>query len=242
MNCYPTPGKLKAQFICEAFAKGCGGKVIADNQLRPGPAMFYGIAPGCESLWRHAQDGRDYWFVDNAYYDASREQYFRVTKNRLQHSGLGASDGKRFQALGIAIEPWRQGGKHILLCPQSDHFMRTVAGYSGNWTDETTAMLRKFTDRPIRVRQWERNKGKQASSLVADLVDCHALVTWSSAAAVTAILSGVPAIVGPHSAAGPMAITIAEIENPPQRERETWAGVLAANQWTLPELASGAWK
>lgn len=240
--CYPQPWKNKALRICRAFADGCGGTVVKDGRLRDGPAMFYGIAPGMERLWRAAQDGRDFYFADNAYFDAARQTYFRVTKNRLQHSGLGTSTGERFATLRIPIEPWRGDGKHIVLCPQSDHFMQAIAGYGGNWTADTTAMLRKVTDRPIRVRLWARDKAVQADSLQVDLCDAHALVTWSSSAAISAILAGVPAVCAGQSAASPVAATIPEIGNPPRPLREEWAGVLADNQFTVSELANGtAW-
>lgn len=240
--CYPVPGKAKAKNICSAFAEGCGGTVIEDGRLRDGAAMFYGIMAGMEALWRAAHDGRDVWFCDNAYFDSSRQKYFRVTKNRLQHSGVGASDGKRFAALGIEVKPWRDSGKHIVLCPQSDHFMRYVAGYGGNWTVDTIAMLGRVTNRPIKVRPWSRDKAAQAASLQTDLRDAHAVVTWSSAAAVTAIVDGVSAVCANQSAAWPVAATIQQIEEPPRPPREQWCAVLADHQFTLDEMRTGfAW-
>lgn len=236
--CYPQPGKLKAKQICQAFADGCGGTVIEDGRLRNGPAVFYGISPGMESLWR---DARDFWFIDNAYFDAARGTHYRVTKNRLQHTGTGTSDGQRFAALGIEIEPWRDAGSHLLLCPQSDHFMRAVARYEGNWVADTLALLKNR--RPVRVRPWARDKREQAETLTADLAEAFAVVTWSSAAAVTAILAGIPAVCSNQSAAWAMAATIPQLDNPPKPEREQWCGVLADNQFTLDEMRNGvAWE
>jgi hypothetical protein len=74
-------------------------------------------------------------------------------------------------------------------------------------------------------------------------VNAHALITWSSAAAVMAVLAGVPVVTMGPCAAAPMAGDIADVENLPQPERESWAGVLADNQWTLDEMRAGkAWE
>ncbi len=240
--CYPAPGKAKARLICQSFAEGCGGTVIDDGKFRDGQSMFYGIAPGMESLWRSIQDsGQDWYSADNSYFDSSREKFFRVTKNRLQHLGFGKSDSERFDALGIKINPWRSRGGYLLLCPQSEHFMRSVAGYNGNWTSDTMRLLTK--ERPVLVRSWGRDKAAQAASLKADLAGAHAVLTWSSAAAITAVLEGLPAVCSPHSAARRVSVEIPELDSPPRPVREQWAGVLADNQWTLAEMRDGtAWR
>ncbi len=229
--------------ICANFAHGCGGKVVEDGILRDGPAAFYGIGPGMEPLWRGVQDGRDWFLIDNSYFDSARGTYYRVTKNRLQHSGLGTSDGSRFRALGIEIEPWRLPGNHIVVCPQSEHFMRSVGGYGGDWAADVVHSLQGLTDRPIMLRLWGRDKSKQAANLHEMLDGAHAVVTWSSAAAITALLSGIPAVCMGQSAAEPMATPLAEIESPRRPDgREEWGRILADNQWTLAEMAGGfAW-
>lgn len=240
---YPQPGKAKSRRICRAFAEGCGGSVIEDGKLRDGPAMFYGVAPGMESLWHGAQDGRDYFYADNAFFDSCREQYFRIGKGRLQHDGAGTSDGHRLTALGVRVAPWRTAGAHIVVCQQSDHFMRSLAGYDGNWMEDTIAALRRVTSRPIRMRPWLRNKSAQSATLAADLVSAHALVTWSSAAAVNALVAGIPVVCAVAAAAACLSTPLDEIETPRLPDgRRRLAAVLADNQWTLAEIRAGvAW-
>lgn len=243
VTAYPVAGKKKSQEICLAFVRGCGGQI--GTTLRDGPAVFYGVDASNEQIWREVRaSGRDYYYIDNAFFDATRQEYFRVAKNRLQHPGTGRSDGARFRELGVEMKPWRAAGKHVVVCPQSDHFMRTVVGFTGNWCEQAVAALKLCTDREIRVRGWQRDKGALAATLGQDLEGAHALVAWSSAAAISAVLAGVPALVmSPDCAAGPMAGSKAtEIERLPQRERENWAGVLADQQWNLDEFRNGtAW-
>lgn len=241
VTAYPVAFKKKSMDICLAFVRGCGGQI--GTNYRGGPSFFYGVDASNADVWRQVRaNGDDYFYCDNSYFDTSRQTHFRVAKNRLQHSGIGTSDGKRFQALGIAIKPWRERGDHIVLCPQSESFMR-FAGHTGFWIDETVAQLRTLTDRELRLRAWSANKGALAATLGDDLRGAHALVTWSSAAAVTAVLAGVPAVTMGQCAAAPMAGHLEDINALPMPERENWAGVLSDNEWTLAEMAKGtAWK
>lgn len=241
--CYPQDGKKKSLDICAAFAAGCGGQVVTDGEWRPGKAsMFYGIDQANERVWREAR-GVDFYYADNAFYDATRGTYFRVGKNRLQHPGVGRSDGSRFARLGIPILPWRNNGRHILICPQSEHFMRVAVGYKGDWVLDTIDGLRKHTDRELRVRPWNRDKKKLALALPAALNDCWCLVTHSSASAISAILMGIPAISTAECVARVMCGDLSTIENPLKPDRQEWANLLADQQWTLDEFRDGtAWR
>ena len=240
VTAYPVAGKKKSFDLCLAFVHGCNGQIA--GRFRPGPAVFYGVDHSNESAWRAAiEAGVDRYMIDNSYFDAVRQKSFRVTKNRMQHTGLGVSDGRRFKALRVQIHPWRKG-RHIVVCPQSPSFMK-MAGFEGDWTTCVVERLSSLTDREIRVRSWSRNKTKASISLQADLAEAHAVVVWSSAAAVAAVIEGVPIVVEAQDcAARPMAGTLDQIECLPTPERENWLGVLADNEWTIDELRNGtAW-
>lgn len=242
---YPQFGKRKSIDICAAFVAGCGGRVELSGRYQGGPAFFYGINDSNVAVWKAVREsGADYYYSDNSYFDATRGTHFRVTRNAVQHDGHGCSDGKRFAKLGITIEPWRRGGgDYIVVCPQSDAFMKTIAGWRGLWLPTAMQAIRQFTSRPTRVREWSPDKKALAATLRDDLEGAAALVTYSSAAAITAVLAGVPAVCMGPCAARPVSIDIADIESPQYAERAQWAGVLADRQWTLEELRAGAaWK
>lgn len=239
VTCYPQPCKAKAQRVCEAFAAGCGGAVSGITpQLGPGAAMFYGVRQPWQHLWAQAKaEGRDWYYADNAYFDGARERYFRVTRNAIQHGGAGASDGRRARMHPLMPQVWQRAGREILICRQSDEFMRVV-GRPG-WFAETCAALRRVTDRPVVVR------GKDDSTPLQEaLRSAWAVVTWSSASAVEAVLAGVPVVCDPACAAWPFSTPLEEIEKPRRLEGRTrWAAVLADNQWTLDEMRDGtAWR
>lgn len=233
--------------MLEAFAAGCGGKVVQTSarQLAPGPAAFYGVRPEWAHLWRQARsEGRDWYYLDNAWFDCARERFFRIGVNAMQSWSQQPSDGRRLRALGVQLQerPARQG-RHIVLCRQSDEFMRFNAGWPGGalgWQDDVLEQLRHRTERPIVVR------AKQSSTpLAEELQDAWLLVTHASAAAIEAVLAGVPVIVtDPDSAAARFSVGFEQVEDrlPPQDVRP-WAERLADSQWTLNEMQAGmAWR
>lgn len=236
-SCYPQPHKEKAQRVCEAFARGCGGVVVPEvpSRLHEGAAVFYGVRPKWLHLWRQARaEGRDYYYIDNSYLDAGRERYFRVAKNALQHDGSGTSDGARLKHLGIQVGPWRRDGRHLLVCLQSDEFMFTVAGQP-TWAADIVQKLHLMTGRPMVIRR----KG-DVTPLQEAMQNCWAVVTWSSAAAVEAVIAGVAVHCAPECAAAPFSTPLEEIETPRRPDgREAWASVLADQQWTLEEMRDG---
>jgi hypothetical protein len=249
VTAYPQAKKGKSLLICRAFVEGCNGVVEHDaRELRPGTAFFYGIDTSNEHLWQQCLDEkRDYLYCDNSYFDATRQTYFRITRNGLQHSGEGATDCKRLSALGLTVKPrWRERGEHLVLCPQSEHFMTVVCRLGPDWLRRTQDYLARVTPREQRIRGWQPDKMKLAATLEQDLAGAHVLITHSSAAAITAIMNGVPAIVTGQCAATPMAGTLAQVENPPRPSYEArwqWAGVLADAQWKIEEMRQGvAWQ
>lgn len=246
INFYPIPNKRKCRLIGEAFIAGCNarggeGAVVLDNTLRDGDAAFYGVDFTNEHIYRSVlhDHSRNFYYIDNSYFDPTREIYFRVSKNMLQHDGVGTSDCTRFDTLGLSVDPWRKQGKHIVICEQSASFMQMPAGYSGDWLTDLLGPLRQLTPREIRIRKWERDKRWNANPLSNDLENAHALIAWSSAALVTAIIAGVPVVAMGQSACTPLSGSLADLENLPTPDRHEWLGLLADNQFTLEEMRSG---
>jgi hypothetical protein len=240
-----VPGKAKSDTICRAFATGAPRGAAG--------IVFFGTE-GQMSAFQRAKAGIVPWYyVDNSYFDKHRGLYFRVTKNALQVDPAGKkSDGKRFAKLGVSIKPWRTItlGEDILICPQSDAFMKSTLGCVTDWADETVRQLKAW-DIPmqrVRVRPWNRDKVAVALALQDDLKNLRLLITHSSASAITAILEGIPAIsTGDNAAAyrlgGPF--TESNVLAPLRAaddQRLLFAQVLADNQFTLEEFRDGtAW-
>jgi hypothetical protein len=248
--CYPQPNKKKSRDVLEAFAAGCGGRVMLypTEVLEPGPAAFYGVV-GIETAYRQAIDAqRDVYYVDNAFFDVARGKQFRVGKNELQRSRLAPPNWDRLHALGVEIKPWRRDGRHVVVVMQSDHFMENVARWPGGalgWQQHVLEALKPHTDRLIVLRHWTRDKLERAKTLHHDLQDAWAVVTHMSAAANEAVLAGVPVFVTGPCAALPMGLSdLSAIERPRRPDgRREWAAGLAGAQWSLDEFKNGmAWR
>lgn len=249
VTCYPTPNKSKAERLCKAFALGAGGVLERGLQLRDGPAAFYGVVKDTLPLWRQCgAEKRDWYYLDNAYFDSGRGTFFRVTRNALQASGAETPDWKRYAQQGPLIEPWQKRGRHIVVCPQSDWFLRAVCGIPGGvdgWLQSVLQQLNRHTDRPVVVRHIGNNKIAAAAGLFDDLRGAWALVTHMSAAANMALAAGVPVFTTGTCAATRMGLAELERIEQPRRPdgRAAWAAALAGRQWTEDELRDGtAWK
>jgi hypothetical protein len=252
VHCYYRRGKPKGKKLCEAFAAGAGGKVVdawSDTQLASGPAAFYGWQPETYHLFEQARrDGRDWYYIDNAYY-FGREVYFRATRNAMQHSGIGNAGPERFERFGVTIKPWRKTGEVILITTQSDLWHRTLCGMTqAEWGRRVAETIRQYTDREIVICDKPRvlRYGEaHASGFEGYLEKTWALVTHSSSTAVKALAEGIPVFPLVQCCASVMgADDLSMIETPRYPDgREQWLWNLAANQWTVEEMASGyCWK
>lgn len=237
---YYAPQELTSPKFAYAFAKGCRGTITDENELFPGPVALFG-SPSKWPILRQAQaEARDFYYGDHGYY--GRGLFYRITKNAYQHDGTGDADPERFRKFGKRIEPWRRKGKHVLVCPNSpEHFAQHGLEHD-TWLNATVATLKAHTDRELRVR-WKRG---QKVRIIEDLCNAWAVVVYSSAAALDALIAGIPVFVlAPFAAAYRMGLhDLANIEQPLMPvDREPFLCALANQQWTLSEIYRGqAWK
>jgi len=236
--CYDDGSKGSSPLLASAFADGFGGKVTQSRELLDGDVALFGSPVIWDSVIQKAiKENRTWYYADHAY--INRGRYYRVTKNRYQHTGEGDSNGKRLKAHGIEIKPWRTGA-HIVVCPPDEVFARLMGIDATEWTERARQKLAEATDRPI---IWRDRLGHK-KQLTADLANAHALVTFMSNAAVEAIIDGIPVFCnGPCAAQSMGKPDFSEIEYPIYPDdRQRFLGVLADNQWTLDEIRSGQCK
>jgi hypothetical protein len=227
---HPIPGKAKSYELINAFIAGAPREAEGH--------VFYGVKDENAEAWHAVLRKREpFWFLDNAYFDRARGTHYRITKNGLQHTGQGQSDGQRFKALGVSVREERYPSPPgwVVVVPQSAVFMRHTVNARG-WVE---AALERFgPDTIFRVRPWSSNKPEAATTLQSDLARASHLVTHSSAAAVEAVLAGVQVVVSPLSCAHSLGTAL-----PSGPERKAWAEVLADNQFLKEEMRSGlAWR
>lgn len=234
---YIALGERTSPRFCSVFSKGCGGGDMADDTiLRNGPMALFG-SPALWTMFVQAQaEGRTWYYGDHGYF--RRGEYYRVTRNKMQHGGHGRAKSVRLDRLGVKIDKWKKGGKHILVCAPDQKFASLMGFNAAMWETDIIRFLAAHTDRPIVVRHRDEYI---KSSLTDQLENCWALVTYVSNAAVEAIMCGVPVFCTSICAASTMGLTdLTKIEYPYRPHwRRQWAANLAANQWTLQEIKDG---
>lgn len=227
----PVAGKKKSADICTAF--------IAGAPKTAHGLVFYGVDPSNYAVWRKAKaDGLPWYYIDNSYFDSVRGQQFRVTRNALQIDAMArATDGKRFDALGLAVKPMQRYNweGHIVMVEQSATFLLLAGGV--NWFEDSLAWA-KTQPGGVKLRRWSADKLTTQKTLTADLEGARCLIAHTSAAAVTALLTGVAVMVSDQSAVAHVRLSS---DNSVDDRRRAF-GVLADHQFTLNEMKEGlAW-
>lgn len=239
---YYSAGEVTSPRFAFAFAKGCGGQITDDLEyLFPGPVALFG-SPAAWPLLRKAQaESRPYYYSDHAY--LGRSKFFRITRNAYQHDGTGPGDPNRFLVFHREVQPWRRTGSHVLVCPNSAVYCHLHGFDVHEWLRTVTTTIRAHTDREIRIR-WKVDQ--RMKSIKDDLVDAWAVVVFSSASALDALITGVPVFVlAPFAAGYRLGLDdLTKIESPIYPDgREPFMHALCSNQWNLQEIYSGmAWR
>lgn len=232
----PQHGGTNPKFN-EAFAKGSGLTLTDSLEYQGEGWAGFGSPHNWQTLTDARKAGHDWIYGDHGYF--GRGEYFRITKNAFQHSGVV---GRMRYYPHDKFGKWRTKGRYVLVCPPDDKIANLMGFDERDWLRDVLTRLRANTDRTIKVR--ERDK-EQEYPLEQDLAGAWALVTWGSNAAVEALLYGVPVFCTGDCAASVMGrADPIGIEYPYYPDnRYEWAATLAANQWTLDEIASGmAWE
>jgi hypothetical protein len=197
-------------------------------------------SPGVWPVLRKARaESREFWYCDHGYF--GRGTYFRVTRNAYQHDGAGRYPDDRFRRFNREIQTWNREGSHILVCPNSSIYFGLHGLDADAWLSETLSTLRQHTDREIVVR-WKNTPVR----IKQHLENAWAVVVFSSAAALDALIAGVPVFVlAPFAAGARMGLSdLSQIETPVYPDdREAFLSALAYQQWTLSEILDGhAWR
>lgn len=171
----------------------------------------------------------DFVHLDHAYFNRGYDGgNFRVSLNHVHQIRLLDVPGDRVERLGADLRPWRYGREVVILEPSRS--VRKALRKPPTWVLDAERSIRKFTDRPVRVR----SKGP---NLLADLQDCHAVVGLGSVAEVEAAVYGVPVFAGEDSPAFPIAESdFSKIETPRYPDRMPWLRTLSYSQWHVSEM------
>ena len=178
----------------------------------------------------------------------------------------GSQDPERWQKikqdLDIDLQPWRQDGEHILICLQRNGGWSMGSYDVMHWCLEIVAKIRRRTSRPILVRTHPGDKKaagyirsapqgveiSRSSSILNDLKNCWACVTYNSSPGVAAAIEGVPVFVTDKNPKNSQAYAVAntdleKIEQPETFDRQAWIEKISMSHYNFEDLRTGeAWK
>ena len=231
-----------------------GQVVINDNSTATEPlsnSMFWGfVNNNLELIKKLEARQQQYWFTDTPYFGRfdnnnlkPDNHYWRICKNKIHASFFEDCKSDRFDKFNIKIKAPTLNGKHILVCPSSPG----IHAYLGtpDWTSDTVEQLKRYTDRPIKVREKPRGRGTSGPSeaivpLSEDLKDAWACVTSCSISAIEAVCMGKPVYCHEKSFASDIGnLHLADIETPVYADPEPWLYSLAYQQFTPEEFSNG---
>lgn len=243
----PSPHYRREAF--EAGFKALGFTLVKRlDDPRPGDAIcLWNLLPGTEgTAERFKKAGASVIVTENGYLTPpGRPGMYAVSRGG--HCGSGTfpvGDGSRWSALGVPLKPWRADGKHILVCGQRGIGSRLMASPHG-WHQKIAAKLQTVTRRPIVVRPHPGAHGR-GRPLADDLRNAWAVVVWSSACGVQALVEGIPVwYAAPHWICAGAAQRIKRPEDIEEACIDDDARLqalanMANGQWTYQEIATGA--
>lgn len=219
---------------CKALADSCGGKFTnaPREEFEKDPIAVWGQIRGARELLRRS---KSFYRLDHAY--IGRLKYFRLTKGDFQPSRIVERPSDRWDVLkreyGLEMKPWKKPEGFILVTLSSPGTYEFFG--IPNWPAEIVREIRRYTDRPIRLR--DRGETRPISE---DLRKASCLVTYASNSVREALLEGVPVFTLGPSIARPMSGGLKDIESPFYPEnREEFFRHLAYCQFTVDEFGSG---
>jgi len=174
-------------------------------------------------------------------------------------------DPQRWQKIksdiGFDLKPWRQTGNHILICLQRNGGWSMGGLDVMSWCNSVINRIKKYSNRHIIVRAHPGDKKAKnylklyhpnvsistSQSILDDLKNCWAAVTYNSSPGVAAAIEGIPVFVTDPNPRISQAYDVAntdlsKIETPTMPERQQWIEKISMCHFNFDDLQSGvAW-
>ena len=164
--------------------------------------------------------------------------------------------------LNMDLVPWRENGNHILICLQRNGGWSMKGLNVMDWCNKTIQEIRKYSQRPIVVRAHPGDKRAKEylklnhsrvtisnnDTILDDLKNAWATITYNSSPGVASAIEGVPVFVTDPNPRNSQAHDVANyslsnIENPNMPDRTNWIQSISMSHFSSKDLESGeAWK
>jgi len=247
--------KSKAWEVFNGIKKSWPEQVeILDNIKETDPksnSLFWGFVNNNIGMIKKLEAGkRPFWFTDTPYFGRfdnnnlrPNNHYWRICKNGIHVNFIKGCKSDRFEKFNIKMKAPDLQGDHILVCPSSVSINQYLD--RPNWTQEIVEQIKRYTDRPIKIREKPRDKGTSGPAVAKipieeDLKNAWCCVTSCSISAIEATCAGKPVFCDEKSFATHIGNTnLQDIENPMFMSPEEWLYSLAYQQFTPEEFENG---
>jgi hypothetical protein len=179
--------------------------------------------------------------------------------NGLGHYGHTENlDMDRPRKLGISLAINLSRNPAILIAAQHRHSLQLANQNHETWILEQIDKIRAVSDRPIVVRPHPRSPLQiktldktitiETPQKIANTYDSfdmhfdyHAVVNYCSGPGIQAAISGTRPIVGAHSLAAPVSVTVDNLDQPYNTDRDQWLVEICHTEYTVKEIEQGLW-
>lgn len=218
------------------------------------PVIFRGMT-GRKIVEACEEQNREYFYIDTGYIGnmQKRKDWHRIVKNGMQHSKINWNmPDDRFNKI-LETKPylrfpgWKKNGRAILVVTPSEKPCKFYGVDRNKFVDETLSTLKKYTDRPIIVRDKVNRRDRVGAGSIYNQIeeeDIFSVVTYNSIAATEAIGFGIPCFtLAPNAADNFCLKDLTKIETPLYDDPEKvskWQHWLAYCQYLPREMQDGA--
>lgn len=235
-----------------------------ESQIGPSTILVTGRLAASDHLLRAcARKKADFVYFDKGYthrgWGTQNKGYMRFSLNSLHPLDYFQDVPRppdRWEKLGIKLKPPRKNGRNIIFAGCTTKFANFHGLDPVEYAKNIVNSIRKITDKPIihRPKPGARNDenynpvpntmlSNNTRTIEQELKDAYALVTFSSNAAIDAMIAGVPAFVLGPGIGRPIANTDLKMLNspffPPEEMRYQFFCDLAYCQWNGREIEEG---
>jgi len=191
-----------------------------------------------------------------------RGETWKIAVNHINRLGYyGHTENlnmDRPRKLGISLAVNLSRNPAVLIAAQHRHSLQLADQNHEAWVMEQVDAIRQVSDRPIVIRPHPRSPLQiddldktitvERPQKIADTYDSynmhfdyHAVVNYCSGAGIQAAISGTRPVVGVYSLASPVSVSIENLDQPYDTDRDQWLVEICHTEYTVKEIQQGLW-
>lgn len=232
------------------FTQGTGGKFVTSEEMYQNTTLPMCWAGFFKPQWLEICKSHNLKFynLDSGYFgNKKRKTIFRLSVNNFQNlMPIVPRPADRWEKLQIQPESFNQGSDIVIVPPDRKIVHTLQLGTVDLWVQNVINDIKKYSDRPIRVRHRPEPRGDRVvTNTFKDFIrnNTHCVIGFSSNALVEAAMFDIPVIALGHSATKSLYSTsldnIEKLRPADKDHKQAWLNHLAYSQFTREEFLSG---